>query len=151
MTAVGAETSVIDDWLENVLSTDSTISALCGDRIYADAAPIQIVADGDEVFPTYPFIVYQCMVPEDVFGMGPRARIMSKATYIVRGIAEGTYDSLKPVAAAIDEVIEGMTGTTADGLVLGVQRQEPYRMTENHEGRLIRHLGGTYLILAKGT
>jgi|SRR5215472_3915175 len=152
MTYVGAEDVVITDWLVDVLTNDPTIKSLCTHtdgttvKVFADLAPVD---DGQGNQYGYPFIVYQQQTTADVFGMGPKSRIMISCNMIVRGITEGSWDRIVPLAAAIDAVLEGASADVGNGTVLGVRRLQQYRMPELHENRIIRHLGGIYSVFAQ--
>lgn len=151
MTYVGAEDVVVTDWLHSTLIADATIRGLCTHtdntvKVFEDLAPA-FDPVGNQY--GYPFVVYQEQVSADVFGMGPKSRIMVSTTVIVRGIAEGTWDALVPLAAAIDALLEGATANMSNGTVLGCRRLQQYRMPELHENRIIRHLGGVYAVFAQ--
>lgn len=144
--SVGAETVVSDEWIDATLKASAPLQAACtwatlGERVFDSLAP------DDE---KYPVVVYQLQTSPDVVGVGPKARIMTSTTYVVRGIYEGpSFTPLKPVARAIDLALDGLVATLPDGLVLGVQRTEEYRLIEQHESRQIRHLGGIYSVLVQ--
>lgn len=151
MTFVGAEDVVISDWLHATLSGDPTIASLCTHsdgsiKVFEDLAPAFAV--GGEQY-GYPFVVYQEQTATDVFGMGPHSRIMITCNFVVRAITEGSWDSIVPLATAIDANLEGATAGLAHGTVLGTRRLQQYRMPELHENRIIRHLGGIYQVFAQ--
>lgn len=133
----GAETTVIDEWLLDVLAgvTDST-------GVYEDLAPVDA---------QYPFIVFQHQASSDVVGVGPNARIMVDADYIVRVVAAvSSFADIADIAAEMDGLLDGQTGAASGGVVLGVARREQYREVEQYESQQIRHLGGRYRIVAQG-
>jgi hypothetical protein len=151
MTFVGAEDVVISDWLHATLTADPTIKSLCTHadgtvKVFEDLAPA--FAKGGEQY-GYPFVVYQEQTAQDVFGMGLHARIMISCNFVVRAMTEGKWDSIVPVAAAIDTNLEGATANLTNGTVLGCRRIQQYRMPELHENRIIRHLGGVYTVFAQ--
>lgn len=151
MTFVGAEDVVITDWLKAVLTVDPTVADLCQHsngsvKVFEDLAPA-FDSTGNQY--GYPFVVFQEQTTADVFGMGPKARIMISCNIIVRAITEGSWDAIVPLATAIDACLEGSTADLPDGAVLGCKRIQQYRMPELHENRIIRHLGGVYTVFAQ--
>jgi|SRR5215471_6476697 len=151
MTFVGAEQVVISDWLKSTLSNDATIKSLCTHtdgtvKVFEDVAPA-FDSQGNQF--GYPFVVFQEQTSADVFGFGPKSRIMVSSSVIVRAITEGSWDVIAPVAAAIDANIEGASADLGNGTVLGCRRVQQYRMPELHENRIIRHLGGVYTVFAQ--
>lgn len=141
--SVGGESITIEDAIKARLSSTVAVTDIVGDRIWPDLAPQNA---------EYPFIVFQQQVTTDVVGVGPRARIMVNAEWIVRGVSEiSTYGGLKALARAIDGALEGLTLDAIDGYVFACVRQNEYRMTEQHEGRTIRHLGGQFKLQAQTT
>lgn len=144
----GAETTVSDDWIASTLASDSGIATAFGDF---SVAVFDALAPPDA---PYPFIVWQCQAPSDVVGVGPKARIMVKADYIVRVVmrVDSYRDPLMvAIAQAIDDALDGAKGTATGGAVLGCQRQDEYRSIENADGRQIRHLGGRYTVHVQST
>jgi hypothetical protein len=152
VTYIGAEDVVVTDWLVSTLTSNPTIASLCAHpadntvKVFADLAPA-FDPQGNQYL--YPFIVYQQQTTADVSGMGPKARIMISCNMIVRAVTEGSWDSIVPLAAAIDADLEGSTANLTTGTVLGCRRLQQYRMPELHENRIIRHLGGIYSVFAQ--
>lgn len=142
MSMLGAETVLSDMWMQATLSADAGIVAQVEDRVYEGVAPSGV---------KYPFITYTLQNPEDVNGVGPNARIFVEAQYIVQAISEAQLVDLAPCAVAIDAALDGAEGSPAGGLVLTCQRNAPYTLEEQHEGRIIRHLGGLYTVLVQAT
>lgn len=141
--SVGGESITIEDAIRQALLNNGQVAGAVVDRIYADLAPQNV---------KYPFIVMQQQTTTDTVGVGPDARIMVNADWIVRGVSEiNTYSGLKGLARAIDAALEGLTFAAVDGYVFACVRQTEYRMTEQHEGRTIRHLGGIYRLQAQTT
>jgi hypothetical protein len=148
---VGAEDVLVSDWLLATLQANSVVANLCIHtdgtvKVFPDLAPA-FGGNGDQY--GYPFVVFQQQSTTDVFGMGPKARVMISANYIVRAITEGTWDHLVPIAAAIDATLDGASADLSNGTVLGCRRLQQYRMPELHENRIIRHLGGVYSVFAQ--
>lgn len=146
MTFVGAETTIIDQWIDAALK--SGVSSV-SNRVFEGLAPQP--AEGQV---EYPLCVYQCTPGIDATAINTAGtRILVNTEYIVRGISEGSFASLATTAAEIDAVLQGqieeivLSGMDPIGVVLGCTRQQQYRMVEQHEGRVIRHLGGVYSIV----
>ncbi len=140
-----SESTVIDTWLDDLLKNDSGIAAAFGDY------PVAVFDGKAPHSQDYPFIVWQSQSMLDTVGIGPRARVMATGVYVIRVIARvSTYRApiLTSIAKAIDNAVDGATGITDDGLVLGARRDSEYRSTEDADGRQIRHLGGSYTIWA---
>lgn len=140
----GAETVVVDEWLDELLSTDTELTTLLGaegkvfDGVAPDATP-------------YPFVVWQLETTRDVYGVGPRARILVENDYRIRGVAGvETYTPLAPIAVRLDQLLDGAEAEVAAGLVLSSRRLEQYRLAEDINGQQIRQLGGLYRFLAVG-
>jgi hypothetical protein len=145
-TGVGVETDVVETWLLQTLGASSAVASLATGGIYVDLAPQQI---------SYPFITLSLMSAPDTYGIGLKSRIMTTTVYLVQAVSEATLTNMSPIVAAIDAALDGTTGsvtgaTNPNGYILGVQRIEPYKMVETHEGRVINHRGGQYRITAQG-
>lgn len=137
----GAETTLIDQWIEATLSAASAVTDLVGTRIYADVAPPNI---------EYPFVVYQLQSPDDVRGVSS-ARILTSTLYVVKAVSIGTnFNALQPVVEAIDGVLHQASGPVTGGQVLACVRERPFRLVEVNEGNTYRHLGGEYRIQVQG-
>ena len=149
MSYVGAESTMIDIWIENRLKTvhASVLNALStglAQRVFSDlAAPDAI----------YPYIVYQQQVqPEVVRGVGS-AEVMVDTIYIVKAIAQGTSDSaLAPVAAAIHNALVSNNGEViigGIGTIFTCHRKSQFKLVTAEQGSQFRHLGGAYRIQAQ--
>ena len=133
----GSETVVIDEWLETVLADITDVTG-----VFNELAPTEQL---------YPFIVYQLQSPSDVVGLGPQARIMVDAEYVVRVVAAvGSFADIAEIANEIDAAIDGQGGPTSTGVVLGTVRLAQYRQVEQFQNDQIHHLGGRYRIQAQG-
>jgi hypothetical protein len=126
------ENLTAETWFVSVLGGDA---AGVGERIFDGAAPRGTA---------FPLIVFQWHGGHDVRGVGP-ARIMTSGVYLVRAIGQVTsYATLKPIAEAIDQLLQGASGTTVDGTVIGCVREQPYKKLEVIDDQEYRHLGGFY-------
>ena len=141
MSNIGAETSVIEEFIADVCASSAAITGEVGTRIYSELAPASAV---------YPFIVYQIQSSTDTYVVGPN-RLLVDAEILVRGIsAVSSYAPLKPLAVAIDSAFDGATGTVDGAEVSVIRRLRPFSMLEEYEHGQIRHLGGLYRVWAQG-
>lgn len=135
-----AELWIADQFIYGRLAGDSTLANLVGGtaspRIYADIAP-----DGAAT----PFIVFQNQSAVDSQGIGA-IRIMVDALYVVRGVApSSTYGGvLTQIDDRIDTLLHDVAGTAGTGRVIASYREAPFRLTEQRDGKVWRHLGGIY-------
>lgn len=147
---VGAESLIIEAWLRSVLGapdepdgTDSTPSMVLSGHgitgIYDSYAPTTA---------QYPFVVWHQQSAINVrSGMD---RWMVNTLYVVRAVSMvDSYEPLREVAAAIDHELNGKTVAFQGGYIDGVSQEEPFKLTELHDGQQIRHLGGLYRIFAQ--
>lgn len=135
--SVGAETLVSDAWMALALA-DVTLAGLIS-GVHEHPAPLDAL---------YPFVTWQTWGPAaDVTGIGPDARIMVNANYLVRATAEyESFQSFKAIVRRIDFLLDGATHTSADGHVFACQRTEEFRLEEPLNGGTVRHLGGIYRV-----
>lgn len=144
---MASETLGIDQWITSVLSSDATITAAVGTRIYAELAP-QGTA--------FPYIVFRSISSIDVVTTSA-ARIMVTEQRLVEAITEGeSYAPLRTIVDRIDALLHrkpdpgstiagSWTGTT----ILSSDRQRVSRLAENEDGRHYRRLGAVYNISAQ--
>jgi len=138
---VGAELSLIDDWLDTTLKGDAAVASYVGTRVYPDVAPITAA---------YPFIVFQHQSSSDTKIVGSQ-RILVEALYVVKVTAQGDdFTALRPVAEAVDSALDRSYGTISGGSILICTRERPFRMAEVSDGKTYRHLGGEYRIHVQG-
>jgi hypothetical protein len=137
------ESMGIAEWLYTTLSGGTVLSAIVGTRIYEDVAP-----QGTAL----PYVVYSQTSSMDENGIGG-SRLCENALWTVQGVAKAmTYNAVKSIAVAIDDLLHGVLGTaTANGVTVACTRQEEVRYSEVREGVTWRHLGGVYRIYAGGT
>jgi hypothetical protein len=146
---VGAESAMIDIWVENQLKVVhaalfEAIDVGLSQRVYPDMAPQGI---------EYPFIVFQQQVtPEVVRGVGS-AEVMVDTIYIVKAIAQGTTDGpLAPVASAIHDALVSNNGEAiigGIGTIFTCHYKSQFKLTTAEQGSQFRHLGGAYRIQAQ--
>ena len=139
----GQELSAIDQWIYQTLTGDATLMALIG-GVHEHPAP--------QTMP-FPIITYQDQgdfldVP-NTNAVQP-IRVVSRGTYLVRVIGkEVPTSALRPIAARIDQLLEGKHGATALGTIAGCSRVRPYKFQEFTDGINYRHLGGMYRITVR--
>lgn len=133
----GLETLAADQTIKDILTGDATLDAILNGRVYENSVP-------DET--PMPYVLLDDTAAEDIKGVGG-IRMMVDTVYLVRAVANtDNYDSLKPIAIRIDQLLEGVSRTDSDGYQITVDRIGPYRLTEQVGSRTFRSLGGTYRI-----
>lgn len=132
-----SEAIVVDDHLYDTLHGSATLLAAAPGGIHADVAP-----QGS----TTPFVVFSLTDAQDVAVIGG-SRVLTDATYLVKGVYEGTsYGPLETVADTIDTLLHNTHATTAKGLILAIVRERPVRYSEDVGGTSYRHLGALYRV-----
>ncbi|HPD40012.1 MAG TPA: DUF3168 domain-containing protein [Anaerolineae bacterium] len=135
-----SEPMTAERWLYTLLSGDATLQGLIGDRVYSGEAPTTAA---------YPLVLIVFQGGHDVLGVGP-ARIMAQCRYLVKAVgATPSYAALEPIASRIDALLQGASGSVTSGLVLACVREAPVVYPEQQEGKVFRHLGGIYRIVAQ--
>ncbi len=140
--SAGIESFVADQHIFNKLSSDASLTAIVGSRIYADEPPYGA---------TMPYVLIQFLSGVDRRIVGKK-RFFASMVYLVTVVMQTTSygGNLKTAAERIDAVLHASSGATADGTVFAVVREESFRMTERLEGGVqVRRLGGRYRILAQ--
>lgn len=134
------ETTAVERWLYGLLAGDATLAGLVGDRIYAYVAPLGAAL---------PLVVFAQQAGTDVRVVGP-GRLMAALLYQVRAVGPGPSAAVvAPVAARLDALLQGASGSVVDGVVLGCTREQPLSYVETEGGESYRHLGGIYRIWAQ--
>jgi hypothetical protein len=132
------ELTLAETWIESTISGDPTMQALCGNpvRIFNDEVPVNTV---------YPFVVYSVQNNLDVVVIN-KARVMATASYLIKAIAVGNNwpPDLMSAAAQIDLLMNAILQPVSGGIVHGSSRSSEYRLVEQVEGKLFRHMGGIY-------
>ena len=137
------ETEIVTDFIMANIAMDSTIETLLGGS--------NLVFDQGGRLPVNgPCIVFQPQAPlMDTNGQAG-VRIMSIGLYIVRAIVPGSsFIPARPIANRIDTLLQLARGSTIDGDVYAMVREEPYRMAEDLNGQSFRHLGGVYRVFVR--
>lgn len=132
------ENTLVETWLYGKLSTDATLVAQVGTRIYSYVAPTTA---------TTPYVVFSAQSPGfDVMGVGT-ARVMLNCLYQVKVVVQdASFSTAKTAANRIDVLLHGTMGYPSGGEVLGCVREGPLAYAEITDGIEYRHLGGLYRI-----
>lgn len=137
---MGLEPLWVDQWLYGLLTGDPTLAGLVGGRVYGYVAP-----EGAAL----PFVVYSHQAGSDVRGNGP-TRFMASLLYQVKAVGAGaSFQPLKAIADRLDALLQGASGTVADGRVLVCVREQPIAYVEIDNGIIYRHAGGLWRIHAQ--
>lgn len=139
----GNETvSLVEPWLYEVLSGDSTLTGLVGGRIVNTLEALGNVET--------PFVVFSMASTRDIVGIGG-VRIDTESIYIVKAVTAGSSNQeAKPIAARIDQLLHlpNTTITISGGSSLTCMRERTIGAPEEVSGQQYRHLGGYYRIRA---
>ena len=136
MTTLAAER-----WMVETLRGDATLTALLASNtsVYVGKAPQGAAR---------PYVLIQLQVPRpDVVVVGAM-RVMTDLGYLVRAIAEArTFSVPAAIAARVYTLLNGQSGSNADGTVLACVHEQPFEMVEDGPGGIeLRHVGGEYRI-----
>lgn len=127
-------------WVYETLANDATLADLVDDRIYDGLAP-----EGS----AFPYVVYSFQAGTDTVVIGA-ARILNRGLYLVKAVAETqSYSGPTQIADRVDELLQAANGSTVDGLILGVNREQPIMYIETIDGIQFRHVGGLYRIFTQ--
>lgn len=136
------ESSVIARWLYETLHGDVTLMGMVN-GVYEQPAPLTS---------QYPMVIFSQQYETDVVTGDSHNRIMSDQSWLVRAIVEApSYASAIDMAARIDALLEGSSGSPTGGLVIKCVRTNGFRGPEVNNGKEYRHLGGIYRLLAQTT
>jgi hypothetical protein len=115
------------------------------DKIYRELAP-----PGTDC----PYIVMSFQSGRDRRALGTRALIFTRPLFLIRGVTEGTDDTLgNDIADAIEDALDGSSDLLAvDGVAkLTVGREEPIEFVEEEDGTRYNHIGGLYRVFVHYT
>ncbi len=111
--------AVVDEWLWRRLTSDASVAALIGARVYPDVAPANA---------THPFVVVSQASGRDRVALGG-ARVLFEGVWNVRVVGSGPgFADLVPIAAAVDAALHGLSGTLPNGDVYECVREEAVRL-----------------------
>ena len=132
----GLELDTAEQWLYQTLTANATIAA---------AGVYNAVAGGT----TTRYVVFQ-------FQGGSRYKVIgnvdvwSDLVYLIKVVDKSTtYNTSKPLRAAITSALDGASGTTVDGVVFACIREAPIRYVEVSNGVEYRHSGDLWRIYAR--
>lgn len=141
------ELSIIDEYFDATLGTDSTLTALVG-----GATNPRIGPDSATRGSAYPLVTWHLQTPyPDVVTAGQQ-RAMVRSLWAVKAVHETRdwHGVIKTIADRIDELLHASHGDTPSGRVLTCTRDSVLRYPEvTGDGHEYRHLGGLYLIEAQ--
>lgn len=144
-----SEPLAADQFITTALKADSALAALIGGatpRVYADMAP-----QGTPATPL-PYVLLQMQAATDLMVVGS-FRVWTNMLYLCRGLAETNSwgGNLETIASRITAVLHAASGTNVSGVVYSCTREQPFRLVETVDGRVIRHSGGIFRIYAKAS
>jgi hypothetical protein len=137
------ETIIAETWLKAVLAENAELNAAVGGRIFAYLAP------NDAPYPFVLFALDPGPTTADTLAIGGN-RIKSNLGYVVKVVGKtNNFQSLGPIAEAIDQALHKKYGTVPDGgSVISCIRTAPVADVEMDEltAEVYRHLGGLYAL-----
>lgn len=135
----GIETvDLIEPWLYDVLSDDTTLVDLVEDRFEV------MMGDGGQTL-ELPKVVWSPITFRDVPN-NQGLRIDTITLYDIKAVGMGgSFADVSPIAKRIDELINGASVTLTDGSLTCV-RERIIQYVEQSVGVKYLHLGGTYRI-----
>lgn len=135
-----AEIVTAERWLHQVLGGDAALMALVtGVHSY----PIPTTAQ-------LPFVLVSDQSGADLLTAGAH-RFWLDGLWVVRAVFETSKwaGDLEAAADRIDALLHGKAGAVTGGNVWACVRVQPFRLTEEHAGQQLRHLGGIYRLQVK--
>jgi hypothetical protein len=140
------ETGVIARWLTGLLKGDTGaggVATLATGGIYNTRAARAA---------TYPLVIFRFQGGSDLNAIGAGRRVYVNAVYAVYGVIREASDTdLEPIAARIDELLNGAQWAATGGLVLSCVRESPLVLSTLEDGVEARILGGLYRIYSQTT
>lgn len=140
------ETGVAARWLYSLLSGDTGpggVATLSPGGVHDTRAPAGA---------TYPLTIFRFQGGSDLNAQGPGRRVYVNAIYAVYAITRtASYAPIEPIAARIDALLNGQSGTATGGIVLACTRQSPLVLPSLEDGVEARALGGIYRIYSQLT
>jgi hypothetical protein len=136
-------------WVRQQLTADSALTAIVGNRIFADYAPQ--VDPATQLPVKYPFVLYHLQAVTDSIGAGA-SRIMSSPLLFVKVCGEGGgYSDVQVAADRIDAVlhkalVQSVTAGAQTFTMLGCCREKPIQYSEYLNGVRYFYSGGMYRI-----
>ena len=134
-------TTRADEYLFNLLSNDAALTALVGNRIYADLEP--------QANTQYPICLWQWQASGmDVRPVG-KPFVAANLLYLIKAI-DRSFQFPQAVMDRVTTLLDNSAGTIASGgQVLFCQREMPWRLTEVDAGVTYKHVGATFRLLVQ--
>lgn len=129
---------VVKRWLRAALMADTTLATLAPGRVWEYVAPPGTVT---------PFVVWTPVAGTDVNSGIGAVRYMTDFLYQVTAWMTGNdFGVLDPIVARIDQLLQGASGASSGGYVLGCRREGIIDLPPNvgSDGRTTRQAGGEY-------
>ena len=135
--------AIIETWAYSTLSASSSLTALVGNRIYANEVP-------EAVDSPYPCVVFGFLAGDDLM-IHSASRVWTETLYKVEVIGQDMpFSTVDFIYAIVDEILHRGSGTVAGGDVYSCVRQQIIQIDETGEGGLrYRRSGGLYSITAQ--
>lgn len=129
------------EWIYTTLSNDATVTNLIDDRIYDGLAPQGA---------NYPFIVFNHQGGADARGVGVY-RAFDNSLYQVKAVTQAeSYSQATEIADAIDDALQGASGTADGGYIGPCVREQTLMLIELGKGGIqYRSAGGLYRLAAQ--
>lgn len=137
--------AIVETWLYNTLSSDATLGALVGTRIFANEVP-------ESEDSAYPCVVFGFLGGDDLM-IQSAVRVWTETLYKVEVIGKDvSFSSIDSIYSIVDSLIHRGAGVIAGGQVYSCVRQQIIQLTETAEGGIkYRRSGGLYTITASPT
>jgi len=139
---MSVETVLIETWLYETLTGDTTLSGLVNSRVYAYVVPREAAL---------PAVVYNRQAGHDVLGVDA-TRILANEVYQVKVIGSGglpAMAALQTIADRIDALLHRASGVLTGGQILSCTREQAVSYVEQDGAVVYSHLGGLYRILVR--
>lgn len=139
---MSTELSKASTYIYSKITTDATLSAAVGTRVYEDAADKNTA---------YPCVVFSCTAPDDSVSVGG-VTVKSDLDYTIRVIGQRsqTANSSYALIDAIAERIKTVMHHTSSGDILSCTRIRPFNRSYEVNGVRYFERGGIYRIMVQG-
>lgn len=133
-----AELASVQQWMYTQLSSDATINAAVGSRIYANAAPQNTIM---------PLLTFAYIGGVDVVHTIGNTRA-TMAIYLVRAVAKGNSTApIEAAAARFDALLDPGMGVTVDGVkIRSCVHDQPHIRSDGEYGVPAVYLGSYYRV-----
>ena len=140
-----ADPNVADRFIFTSLAADSALTAIVGGKIYNEIA----TPTTPPVAP--PYVLYQMQSAVGLRTIGVHI-VWSNMLFLVRGVVEANSytGASKTMADRIETVLHAASGSNIDGVLFACVWENPFRLPEIADGRILRHQGAMFRIYARG-